>query len=185
MSPALRCGLRPIGYVHGDADDERVPVETARPVRLGIVNDYELVVRGTAALLAPYLAINLVTAPISSIPVVKRRLSRILLWAAVDTSARFAAITVGGAMESARAGMVLYSAVGTISGALYLAWMLRLSRVRVKTMLSDDWTTYVLAVGSASALIVLRGAVSLPVLVVLTASVSIVWALLAVRGLRS
>jgi two-component system, NarL family, response regulator LiaR len=29
-------------------------VETARPVRLGIVNDYELVVRGTAALLAPY-----------------------------------------------------------------------------------------------------------------------------------
>lgn len=29
-------------------------METARPVRLGIVNDYELVVRGTAALLAPY-----------------------------------------------------------------------------------------------------------------------------------
>ena len=29
-------------------------METTRPVRLGIVNDYELVVRGTTALLAPY-----------------------------------------------------------------------------------------------------------------------------------
>lgn len=35
-------------------DPVRDPVPDGRPVRLAIVNDYELVVRGTAALLAPY-----------------------------------------------------------------------------------------------------------------------------------
>lgn len=137
-----------------------------------------------AALLTPYLALTLVTSPISSIPVVKRRLCKILLWAAIDTAARFAAISLGATLGSAGTGILLYSAVGTISTALYLAWILRLSQVRVRAMLGANSGAWVLAAGSATALLFLRHAASLPVLLVLTVSMCCAWTLLAIRGLR-
>lgn len=135
-----------------------------------------------AAILSPYLAASLVSSPLSSIPVVKRRLGTILVWATVDTAARFAAIALGGAADSAPVGFVLYSAVGTLSFGGYLVWILGLSGVRPASLMRGSWLPEALAVGTIALLLVARFHASLGVTVVLTVAGCSAWALAAIRG---
>lgn len=137
-----------------------------------------------AAILSPYLAVSLVSSPISSIPVVKRRLGRILTWATLDTAARFAAIALGGAADSASVGFALYSGVGTLSVVGYLAWTLRLSGVSPARLMRRCWLAISLAVGTLAILLAARSHTSIATLASLTLVACGAWVWMAIRGLR-
>lgn len=137
-----------------------------------------------AAILSPYLAVTLVSSALSSIPVVKGRLGRILLWAIIDTMARFSAIALGGATDSALTGFALYSAVGTLSAGGYLVWTLRLSGVGQASLLRRSWCAISLAIGTVAILLAARLYFPLAALASLTLVASGLWALFSMRKLR-
>ena len=137
-----------------------------------------------AAILSPYLAVSLVSSPISSIPVVKRRLATILVWATLDTVGRFAAIALGGAVDSALTGFALYSAVGTLSAGGYLVWTVRLSGVSPVSLIRRSWLSISFAVGTLAIALVARSHVSIVVLASLTLAACGAWGWIAIRNLR-
>lgn len=137
-----------------------------------------------AAILSPYLAFTLVSSALSSIPVVKGHLGKILLWATIDSIVRFSAIAFGGATDSALTGFALYSAVGALSVIGYLVWTLRLSGVNPASLLKRNWPAISLAIGTVAMLLVARSQVPLAVTVCLTFAASGSWALISIRRVR-
>lgn len=162
-----------------------LPVLVLGPELFSVVFGSEWTQAGqVAAILSPYLAVNLVSSPISSIPVVKLRLGRILIWATLDTAARFTAIALGGIAGSSVTGFALYSVVGTVSMGGFLAWSLRLSGVRPAALISSSWGAISLAVGSVLILVLARSRTSAEVLILLTCAITAAAGLMAIRGLR-
>jgi O-antigen/teichoic acid export membrane protein len=137
-----------------------------------------------AAILSPYLAVSLVSSPISSIPIVKRRGGRILIVATLDTAARFTAIALGGMAGSVLTGFALYSAVGTLAVGGYLAWTLRLSGVSPASLLKRSWLAILLAMSSTAILLAARAVTSREVLVSFTFITCGVWVWIAIRSMR-
>jgi O-antigen/teichoic acid export membrane protein len=161
-----------------------LPVLVLGPALFAVVFGSEWTEAGAiASILSPYLAVSLVSSSLSSVPVVKHRFGTILGWATLDTSARFAAIALGNVISSAQLGFALYSAVGTLSAGMYLAWTLHLSGASPFSPLRNCWPALPLAVGSIVILLTSRQLASLEVVVVITVVLTSVWAWVAVRGL--
>ncbi len=137
-----------------------------------------------AAILSPYLAVSFVSSALSSIPVVKRRLGRILIWATIDTVARFSAIALGGVNDYALTGFVLYSVVGTLSAGGYLVWTLRLSGVGLVSLLRRSSCAISLAIGTVTILLAARLHFPLAALASLTLVACGLWALFSKRRLN-
>lgn len=162
-----------------------LPVAVLGPELFAVILGSEWTQAGQiAAILSPYLAVTLISSPISSIAVVKRRMSTILIWATLDTAARFTAIALGGVVDSALTGFVLYSFVGTLSAGGYLAWTLLLAGVGPSTLLRRSWLAISLSVGAALLLVGARSRISVEVLIALTCVVTTTAGLMAIRGLR-
>jgi len=137
-----------------------------------------------AAILSPYLAVSLASSALSSIPVVKRRLGTILVWATIDTALRFTAIAIGGLTDSDLIGFALYAAVGTVSLCGYLMWTLHMAGVSTASLLRRNWGTISLALGTVAGLLVARSQVPVMALWVITLVADACWAFVAIRKLR-
>jgi O-antigen/teichoic acid export membrane protein len=85
---------------------------------------------GTVAMvLSPWLALNLVSSPISGVITVKRRNGMLLFVALIEASCRTAALIIGDRLGSWGTALVGYSATGALISLLAIAWSLRLSHV--------------------------------------------------------
>lgn len=80
-----------------------------------------------AAILSPWLALNLVSSPISSVIMVSGRLRPLLALGIVEASVRFGSLALGATVDSWRLSLVLYSAAGVAISLFAIAWVLRLS----------------------------------------------------------
>ena len=93
-----------------------------------------------AAILSPWLAVNLVSSPISSVAMVRDRLRQLLGLGFLEASMRFAALAFGATFSSWRLSLALYSAVGVVISLYTIAWVLRLSGGSLTTWLRS-WPT--------------------------------------------
>lgn len=80
-----------------------------------------------AAILAPWLALNLASSAISSFATVKERFGVILTLSAVEAALRFGALTLGFSLGSDLLAVALYSAAGAVISISWIVWVLRQS----------------------------------------------------------
>jgi O-antigen/teichoic acid export membrane protein len=81
----------------------------------------------TAAILSPWLALNLVSSPISSVIMVRDRLGPLLALGVLEASMRFGALALGAAFDRWHLSLMLYSATGVAISLYVIAWVLHLS----------------------------------------------------------
>ena len=80
-----------------------------------------------ASILSPWLALNLVSSPISSVMMVSDRLRPMLALGLSEALMRFGSLALGATVDSWRLALVLYSAAGVALSVVAIAWVLRLS----------------------------------------------------------
>lgn len=87
-----------------------------------------------AAILSPWLALNLVSSPISSVMMVRDRLRQLLVLGIVEASLRFGSLAAGHGTQNWQLSLVLYSASGVAISLFAIAFVLRLSGASI-----GDW----------------------------------------------
>jgi O-antigen/teichoic acid export membrane protein len=91
---------------------------------------------GTAAmLLSPWLALNLVSSPVSGVITVGRRNGVLLGVAFIETILRLSALSLGHSLGSWHFALIAYSVVGCAVSLLAIIWSLTLSGVAVRSWL--------------------------------------------------
>lgn len=99
-----------------------------------------------AAILAPWLALNLVSSPISSVATVHDRLRTLLVIGVGEASVRFAALWTGQVTGHAMLGFIAYSIAGCGISLYFLGWTFRLCGGGLSSWLARGWkpiTTFV------------------------------------------
>lgn len=106
-----------------------------------------------AAIMAPWLALNLVSSPISSVATVHDRLRTLLVLGTVEASVRFAALWTGHVAGHATVGLMAYSLAGCSISLYFLAWTFRLCGGSLGSWLAPSWRTSATFICSAAALL--------------------------------
>lgn len=106
-----------------------------------------------AAILAPWLALNLVSSPISSVATVHDRLRTLLVLGTVEASVRFAALWTGQVTGHATVGFIAYSIAGCSISLYFLGWTFRLCGGSLSSWLARGWRTSATFVFSAAVLL--------------------------------
>lgn len=135
-----------------------------------------------AAILSPWLALSLISSPISSVVTVWDRLGQLLLLGVVEASLRFAALAAGAGFGNWHFSMAAYSVVGCTISLYTTAWVLRLSGGSLWAWLASWPKTNWVFLGAVSVLSVLKPLVS-PLPFIVAACVLCAFGLLA--GARS
>ena len=134
-----------------------------------------------AALVAPVLAVNFVSSPISSVALVHGKYRQITLAATVDALLRLGAVAVGGLLGSVDFGFALYSVVGVVFYAGYIAWMLSLVGGNLLVVIRAHGLSCVAAAAATAGLLGAHELAPLGVAVALTAAVCLVASWRAIR----
>lgn len=82
-----------------------------------------------ASILSPWLALNLVSSPISGIITVKRRNGMLLIVALVEALFRTGALIIGYWLGSWNVALISYSFAGAVVSLVAIMWSLRLSQI--------------------------------------------------------
>lgn len=90
-----------------------------------------------AAILSPWLALNLISSPISSVATVRDRLGQLLALGVLEASLRFGSLATGAAFNNWRLSLAMYAAVGAAISVYTLAWVLRLSQGSIMSWLAS------------------------------------------------
>ena len=88
-----------------------------------------------AAVMAPWLATNFVSSPLSTYATVRDRLGRILLISLAEAGSRLAGLYAGVLAGSAIVGVAWYSAAGVVICAAFVSWVLSLAHVSRRALL--------------------------------------------------
>lgn len=105
-----------------------LPVFMVGPQLFSFVFGEDWVVAGEiAAVLAPWIAVNFISGPLSSLAVIKRRFRRVFLVGAIESLARLGALGLGGVLHSEIVGFWLYSGVGVVICVVSITYALYLS----------------------------------------------------------
>ncbi len=92
---------------------------------------------GTAAMiLSPWLALNLVSSPVSGVITVGRRNGVLLGVALIETILRLSALSLGNSLGSWNFALIAYSVVGCAVSLFAIIWSLKLSGVAVRSWLA-------------------------------------------------
>lgn len=124
-----------------------------------------------ATLVAPVLAVNFVSSPISSVALVHGKYKQTTVAATADALLRLGAIALGGLLGSVAFGFALYSVVGVVFYAGYIAWMLRLVGGSLLVVVRTHWLSCAAAAAATAALLVVHETAPLAVAIALTAIV--------------
>lgn len=136
-----------------------------------------------ATLVAPVLAVNFVSSPISSVALVHGKYKQTTLIATADAVLRLGAVTVGGLLGSVMVGFALYAVVGVTFYAGYIAWMLRLVGGSLLVVIRSHALSCVAAAVATGGLLVANEVAPFPVVVALTTIVCLVASWRALRRL--
>ena len=90
-----------------------------------------------AAILSPWLALSLVSSPISSVATVRERLGQLLAVGLLEASMRFGSLAAGATADNWHLSLALYSASGVVISLYTIAWVLRLSEGSIATWLAS------------------------------------------------
>lgn len=118
-----------------------------------------------AAIMAPWLAANFVSSPLSSYATVRDQLGRILVISVVEAGSRILGLYIGVLLASPLVGVSLYSIAGVAICVAYSAWVLRLGGVDRGALLRDLAVPFVLAALVAGVSVAVR-AVDAPLRVI-------------------
>lgn len=113
-----------------------------------------------AAVMAPWLAANFVSSPLSGYATVRDQLGRILVISLAEATARLAGLYVGVIVGDPLVGVALYSVAGFVICTVFTGWVLSLAGVRRRLLVADLVLPLALALltGAASVWIRLSGA---------------------------
>lgn len=163
-----------------------LPVFMLGPSLFGFVFGAEWEEAGViASILAPWLAVNFVSSPLSSFAVVKRRFRRVFFVAFLETTARLAAIGVGALAASATLGFWLYSATGVAICLFSLGWILHLAGTDIGGLISKNWPRLIGALLGFGILLGVRIAAPTGVIIAVTGAVMAGSVIRALRLLRT
>lgn len=87
------------------------------------------------ALLAPWLAVNFISSPVSSYATVRNQLGRLLALAVLETGMRLGGLALGMLAGSSLTGFAVYSAVGSAISTYYIVWTLSLAGADLRAWL--------------------------------------------------
>lgn len=108
-----------------------------------------------AATLSPWLALNLVSSPISSVILISDRLRSLLALGIFEATMRFGTLALGATLDSWHLSLALYSAAGVAISLYSIAWVLRLSGGSMNAWLRSwprEWWGLLVAMGILAAL---------------------------------
>ncbi|WP_284302722.1 lipopolysaccharide biosynthesis protein [Mobilicoccus caccae] len=103
-----------------------------------------------AAIMAPWLAANFVSSPLSTYATVRDQLGRILLISVVEATVRLAGLYAGVSAGSAIVGIALYSLAGLGICVAFTGWVLALGGVGRRGLLRDLAVPLVIAAAAAA-----------------------------------
>lgn len=159
-----------------------LPIVVLGPELFGIVYGSEWRTAGLiATLVAPVLAVNFVSSPISSVALVHGKYKQATVAATADALLRLAAIAAGGLMGSVAFGFSLYTAVGVVFYLGYIAWMLSLVGGTLGAVVRRHWPSLVAAVTVTSGLLVAHELAPAGMVVAMTTVVCLVASWRALR----
>ncbi len=138
-----------------------------------------------ATLLAPVLAVNFVSSPISSVALVQGKYKQTTVIATTDALLRLGAVAVGGLLGSVTVGFALYAAVGVVFYTGYIAWMLSLVGGSLLAVVRMHGLSCAAAAVVTAGLLLAHVVAPVPVVVALTAVVCAVASWWALGGLLS
>ncbi|GAB47067.1 lipopolysaccharide biosynthesis protein [Mobilicoccus pelagius] len=109
-----------------------------------------------AAVMAPWLAANFVSSPLSTYATVRDQLGRILLISLAEAGSRLVGLYVGVLTASAVTGVAWYSVAGVVICAAFTSWVLGLAGVSRQRLLRDLLGPFVVTLLAAAASVVAR-----------------------------
>lgn len=126
-----------------------------------------------AAVMAPWLAANFVSSPLSTYATVRDRLGRILLISLAEAGSRIVGLYTGVLTGSPLVGVAWYSVAGVVICTVFTSWVLSLAGVRRRGLLRDLAIPVVIALAAVAASVSARLLEAPPTIVVAVGVVGI------------
>jgi O-antigen/teichoic acid export membrane protein len=136
-----------------------------------------------AAILSPWLALSLVSSPISSVATVNNRLGQLLSLGVLEASLRFGALALGASLGNWYLSVAAYSAAGCLISLYTIAWVTRLSGGTATGWLNSWRPGRWLFIGAVAVLAALKFTVPIALFVALAALTCLLGAVVEARTL--